>query len=74
MYSRDGSYCKVPVQVRRFRTAEAIHRRDAQRIQVKERMIVCVISRFLALPVPRRWLLRAGLRELFNESMRENCA
>ena len=32
-------------------------------------MIVCVISRVFALPVPRRRLVRAGLRESFNESM-----
>jgi hypothetical protein len=63
-----------PTAFRRFRTAEAIRRRDAQRIQVKERMIVCLISRFFALPVPRRRLVRAGLRESFNESMGESCA
>ena len=63
-----------PTAFRRFRTAEAIRRREAQRIQVKERMIVCVISRFLALPVPRRRLVRAGLRESFTESMGESCA
>ncbi len=37
-------------------------------------MIVCVISRSFALPVSRRRLVRAGLRESFNESMRESCA
>src|SRR5437879_3920867 len=34
----------------RFRTAEAIRRGDAQRVQVTERMIICVTSIFLLLP------------------------
>jgi hypothetical protein len=41
---------------------------------VKERAIVCVISRFFAPAVPHRRLVRAGLRDSFNESMEETCA
>jgi len=51
----------------RFRTAEAIRRGDAQRVQVTERMIICVTSIFLLLPGPHRRLVRAGLMESFNE-------
>jgi hypothetical protein len=37
-------------------------------------MIVYVISRFFALPVPRRQLVRARLKESFNGSMGESYA
>ena len=52
---------------------------DVQRIQVKKRTIVCVISRLFAL-YSLRFLCRAGgrrgtgLRKSFNESMRESYA
>jgi hypothetical protein len=63
-----------PDRVSLLSNSRSYSSKDAQRIQVKERMIVCVISRFFALPVPRRAAGACRLSESFNQCMRESCA
>jgi hypothetical protein len=50
----------------------ATHSGQEEDDRLRDLKILC--ASFFALPVPRRRLVRAGLRESFNESMRESYA